>query len=329
MQREKRNKILKFSAFIAAALVIIILLSQMDRIVRKIGIGGKGAIDNYNDMKTVYLNGEAFLPKKNIITFLVIGLDDFGKVQSSGSYNNTAQADFLMLCIIDKENEKYSFIHINRDTMTSVDILGVTGVKAGEDTMQIALSHTYGNGLSKSCDNTVRAVSRLLYGINIDFYLSMNMDAISSFTDYIGGVPIVIEEDLTIIDESFVKGASVNLTGPLALNFIRARSSLPDSTNIARMNRQKQFLNAFVDKIKKTEITDSFLDGAYSSIKDYSVTNCDIFMLDTLVDYINAYSFGGIISPDGEAVKGAEFMEFYVDQQDLQKIASELLYEKR
>ena len=58
MQREKRNKILKFSAFIAAALVIIILLSQMDRIVRKIGIGGKGAIDNYNDMKTVYLNGE-------------------------------------------------------------------------------------------------------------------------------------------------------------------------------------------------------------------------------------------------------------------------------
>ena len=95
------------------------------------------------------------------------------------------------------------------------------------------------------------------------------------------------------------------------------------------MNRQKQFLNAFVDKIKKTEITDSFLDGAYSSIKDYSVTNCDIFMLDTLVDYINAYSFGGIISPDGEAVKGAEFMEFYVDQQDLQKIASELLYEKR
>ena len=105
MQREKRNKILKFSAFIAAALVIIILLSQMDRIVRKIGIGGKGAIDNYNDMKTVYLNGEAYLPKKNIITFLVIGLDDFGKVQSSGSYNNTAQADFLMLCIIDKENE--------------------------------------------------------------------------------------------------------------------------------------------------------------------------------------------------------------------------------
>ena len=52
-------------------------------------------------------------------------------------------------------------------------------------------------------------------------------------------------------------------------------------------------------------------------------------MLDTLVDYINAYSFGGIISPDGEAVKGAEFIEFYVDQQDLQKIASELLYEKR
>ena len=69
MQREKRNKILKFSAFIAAALVIIILLSQMDRIVRKIGIGGKGAIDNYNDMKTVYLNGEAYLPKKKYNNF--------------------------------------------------------------------------------------------------------------------------------------------------------------------------------------------------------------------------------------------------------------------
>ena len=50
--------------------------------------------------------------KKNIETFLVLGLDKFeGQVQSS-SYNNDQQADFLMLFVFDNDKKEYSAIVI-------------------------------------------------------------------------------------------------------------------------------------------------------------------------------------------------------------------------
>ncbi|MGN1095781.1 MAG: LCP family protein [Eubacteriales bacterium] len=327
---EKKKKIILAIAVIVLIAALLLLFTQLDKILIKISDGdGKGALDKWNEMNTVIIDGEEYIRRKNLTTFLVIGVDDFGKVQSSGSYNNQGQADFLLLVVVDKKNETYSLIHINRDTMTLVDQLGVTGVKVGERVEQIALSHTYGNGLNKSCENTATAVSKLLYGAKIDYYISMNMDAISRLTDYIGGVEVTIKGDLTEFDKSFTDGATVNLTGESALNFIRIRASLQDSTNLSRMERQKQFLSALISKMKNIQMTDSYINGMYDTVEDYIVTNCDIFTFEKFADYISSYEYRGIVSPDGEAKLGEEFIEFYVDNADLKRIAADMLYDKK
>ncbi len=329
MRTDTIKKIAIAAGVLAVIVLIVVMLSQLDNIFSNhIDNSGDNALDSWNKMNTVTIGDEEYQHKKHIKTFLVMGIDEFGKVESSGSYNNTAQADFIMLVVVNDDTKSYSVIHLNRDTMTLVDQLGVLGNKVGEEVQQLALAHTYGNGLESSCENTARAVSKLLYGAKIDYYISMNMDAISKITDYIGGVPVTVGEDLTVIDARLYEGANVTLTGDLALDFIRERSSLTDSTNISRMERQKIFMRAFVQTIKNQDINTAYLEGLYNSISDYTVAN-DIEGLYSFIEKVNSYDFLELVSPAGEAKVGAEFMEFYVNDTDLQRIAKELLYDKK
>ena len=49
--------------------------------------------------------------------------------------------------------------------------------------------------MESSCENTVDAVSDMLYGIKIDGYIAMNIDAIKVINHLAGGVPVTIEDD--------------------------------------------------------------------------------------------------------------------------------------
>ena len=86
--------------------------------------------------------------------------------------------------------------------MTQIRILGVTGEPAGTFTGQLALAHTYGSGEEDSCENTVLAVSNLLYGMEIDHYVSLTMDGVALLNDLVGGVTVEVLDDFSGIDDS-------------------------------------------------------------------------------------------------------------------------------
>ena len=56
--------------------------------------------------------------------------------------------------------------------MTPITILGVLGDRSGVRTAQVSLSHGFGDGGAQSCEFTVDAVSNLLLGTQIDFYIA-------------------------------------------------------------------------------------------------------------------------------------------------------------
>ena len=73
-------------------------------------------------------NGEKYVVRDDVQTLLVIGLDTFGEqAEGEDSYNNDKCADFLALLVFDKTSKSYSVIHLNRDTITDVTVLGVGG----------------------------------------------------------------------------------------------------------------------------------------------------------------------------------------------------------
>ena len=277
------------------------------------------------DDQTLIYQSKAYALKDNVETFLLIGIDKFEDSALEDSYKNNQQADFLMLFVIDHDAEKVSAVHINRDTMTNVNILGLNGNKVDTVVRQIALSHTYGNGKEISCNNTVNSVSTLLNDIKINHYLSMKMDAVAIINDLVGGVEVTVKDTL---NESWVQGETVLLKGDQALLYVRARQGLEDSSNIARMARQKQYASALYEKyLSCVENDESFSINAVTKLAEHIISDRSATQLKQLTEKIADYALQDILSIDGEARVGNEFMEFYADQDAIDQLIIELFYD--
>lgn len=275
----------------------------------------------------VYYDGSWYAPRQDLETILLMGLDEFVEETSGEGYTNSQQADFLLLIMLDHEAEIVSAIHLNRDTMSDIQILGVKGVPAGSFTGQLALSHTYGDGGRISCENTVEAVSNLLYGISIDHYLSLTMDAIPILNDLVGGVEVTVLDDFSEVDSSMVQGETVLLRGQQALTYVRTRKGLEDSSNLHRMERQRQYMLGLMEQLRCASAEDpDFMLNAVLSVNDYFVSDYTVEQLSALANNTGSYHFGDIYTLEGDAVQGEQYMEFYVDETALQHLVVELFY---
>jgi LCP family protein required for cell wall assembly len=283
--------------------------------------------DTSEAVNTIYYNGQPYVQNPNLSTLLLMGIDDY-EVEESNTYRNSSQADFLLLAIFDSENKTCTLLQLNRDTMCDVPVLGALGDYIGLTTEQLALAHTYGKGLEDSAENTVNAVSRLLYNVPVDNYLALTMGGITILNDMVGGVTVTIEDDFTGVDDTMVQGETVTLMGEHAENYVRARYSMTDdATNIARLRRQRTYMSALTEALRASVKADSlFALELYSALADYIVTDCAV---DALADYsaqLVDYTLSDIVTPEGEAVKGETFMEFYVDEDALQQLVIDLFY---
>ncbi len=287
-----------------------------------------GSVDtDTTDEGQIYVNGTSYIPNKNLEVLLLIGVDKYESQLQDDSYNNTEQADFLMLLVIDKSAETYTLLHLNRDTMTEIPILGVRGEQAGTLTGQLALAHTYGNGGADSCRNTVEAVSNMLYGIDIDHYLAFTMDAVVKINDLAGGVTLTVSDDLTSASPKLSKGATVTLDGEMALAYVRTRYGLKDSSNLRRMERQRQYLTALQSALNtKMSTQEDFMLDVLEAISPYMTSDCTANQLSKLYDRIELYKNNGIQTIEGDAVKGEEYMEFYPDEDALKQQVIRLFY---
>ena len=274
-----------------------------------------------------YYNGTAYARREDLETVLLLGVDKFEGETPEG-YINNQQADFLLLLVMDKQNETCTPIQLNRDTMTQIQILGVTGEPAGTFTGQLALAHTYGSGEEDSCENTVLAVSNLLYGMEIDHYVSLTMDGVALLNDLVGGVTVEVLDDFSGVDDSLVQGETVTLKGQQALTYVRSRGGLEDSSNLHRMERQRQYLAALQGQLKAAvQQEDGFTLDALLQLNEYMVSDCTVDQLSDLGDSLATYQVGDILTTPGDAQEGEEFMEFTVDEDALQQLVMDVFYE--
>ncbi len=272
-------------------------------------------------------NGIEYELKDGVRTLLVLGLDKFDEAETVEGYTNDRQADFVMLMVIDDTAKTVTALHLNRDTMADIPVLGIAGEKIGMVNKQLALAHTYGNGEEVSCRNTADAVSSLLYNISIDHYVSVTMDSVPVYNDLVGGVEITVLDDFAGIDDELVKGETVTLMGDKALTYIRSRKGLEDSTNSTRMVRQRQYLNALYQKTVECKNNDeSFVLDASVKMTDYIVSDCSINQLTELAQAIIDYEFTEIRTIEGNNVVGEKHMEFFPDIESLKKNVVELFY---
>lgn len=312
---------------IIAILILVLVLVYSGLRILESTVFNKGTGNSQDSpSKTIHRDGVDYYPKQDMTVILVAGVDTEGSMVSSGSYNNSAEADMVALLVFDESTRSMNVISINRDTMTDVQVLGIGGKKAGTVHTQLALAHAYGSGLRDSSENLRDTVSMLMYNVQIDYYLTINMEAINLLNDAVGGVTVNVTDDFSAIDPSIPMG-QVTLKGQQATNYLRSRHGLGDQLNLSRMQRHQEYIRGFLTALRtKYESEPSFVLSAFEQINPYMVTNCTTSSISGLLDRYGDFELGEMLSLKGENNAEHEYMEYHLDKDALDELILKYLY---
>ena len=322
---------------IAAAIALIVGLFSVMRAVEvehsKVTVSYSDEAPGYDPddgRASIYHEDAWYTQREQVETWLLMGVDKYeSQTQQQSSYRNDQQTDFFLLVVVDHAEQTCTPIQINRDTMAQQKVLGMGGAHVGTVTGQLALAHTYGSGGSDSCRNAVDAVSNFLMGTTIDHYVSLTMDAVAVLNDALGGVTVTVLDDFVGIDDTLKKGETVTLGGKQALTYVRTRKDMEDSSNLARQQRQQQYIGAFYQRfMERSEQEEGVFAKALLQVSPYMVSDCTVEQLSQLATAVETYHVDDIFTIEGDAVKGTEYMEFYADEQVLTTLLLDVLYEK-
>ena len=234
------------------------------------------------DESLTYYNG-GWYARRDVETVLVMGVDKYAAQTSGDNYNQQQQADFLLLLVVDRTAGVCRVLPLNRDTMTEITALGLAGEQVGTFNGQLALSHTYGSGGLDSARNTGRAVSSLLYGVDIDHVMAFTMDAVPVINDAVGGVTVLVEDDFSAVTDQLPMGQEVTLHGDLALTFVQSRGDMGgEKTNINRMSRQAAYLRGLYTRLQSAAQDEGFLTQLLLELSSYLTTDCTANQLNDL-----------------------------------------------
>lgn len=279
------------------------------------------------EVNRIFQNDQWYVENTNITTWVFFGLDKYKEELEDEDDSSSTQADFIMLVVFDEENQTYSTIQINRDTMVDIDVLSLDGTSiTGSVFAQITLAHAYGTTLVQSAENLVRAVSSFIYDTQIDYYISFPLDIVSVVNDLVGGVELEILYDYSAQYPEMIVGETVTLTGEQALSYVQQRYGIEDQTNEQRMQRQIQYLEALQQTIAAKQYDSRFTLDLLLGVSDYIYTQASFTLLQNAMDMYSSFEHVANYTIEGETVLGDEFMEFYADDTQLMELILELFY---
>ena len=277
---------------------------------------------------TISYNGKNYMLNKNIVSVLVMGVDRDSIEENLGSGNN-GQADVIFVATIDTSTKKTCIIPISRETMVDVNLFTSEGAYAGTTYEQLCLAYAYGNNIKECSENVLKSVRRLLYGINVTSYLTIEMKAIENLTDMVGGIEVNAIENINAKKLTTVKGQRTVLNGEKARVYISYRDDDIEA-NTRRMARQKQFLSALMNKTGNAILNDfTKLSEFYNTLSPYYNTNVSFAQITYLAQNCLVKNFGDSLeykTIEGTHTEGEKWVEFHADQDSLLQTVIDVFY---
>ncbi len=264
---------------------------------------------------------------KDVISLVLLGLDsDKKREQKRMGY----RSDTIIVAAIDLVKKEATMISVPRDTRTMVKRLDKQGNVISQNYNKINAAYAFGPGRSKySYQNSLDAISHLFGGVELDYYVGIDMDGIIPITDAVGGVTLTM--DVSIPKYGLVKGKEVLLKGKKAYGYVRERH-VPgtDGSDISRTQRQQRFVKAFLARVKEMGPVDA-VPRLYRQTAKYVDTNLNLEQMAALalvlkdmdLDTIRIVSLPG----SSQYINGTSY--WLADEAEVRNLIAETFYQEK
>lgn len=319
-------------------ILMVVLLLLLSPFLLFFGICQKGKtglkVSQDEAAQTVIWNGKEYQYREGLVNILCLGIDratDLTEYDISGNRIQNGQSDAILLVSIDTENAQIRVLAVPRDTMVTLSLYSADGLFKGNMDGQITLQYAYGDGVEQSCELVRQRTEELLFNIPIQRYAAINLRAIATINDAVGGVELTMSEDYTDIDPDFEEGATIRLEGEQALNFIRRRDTGVAGSAFTRLNRQKQYMSAFAAQAKEAVRSDITMPiYLLKALEPDMLTDISADEMLYLLTEAADLSLSGedvYILPE-DIVGGKIYEEYEPDEEEIRQLVLELFYEE-
>ena len=262
----KRRGFMKAKRFFLSLLVILLGFFGtkfiLDRLVENQKELAYKDIPNYNDNAVKTADGEYLI--------LLVGVDKNGDDDTNTDFTRT---DTIMLLKADTKTGKMDLMSIPRDSR----------IKIRDKFDKVNHAHAFGG-----IELTMQTLRSFL-GLDIDYYVQINYQALINIVDALGGVDYDVPEGITIDKGKVqIKPGPNHLDGNEVMWFLRTRN-IYNNGDIGRVNTQQGFVKAMVDEIVKKSKNMNIMTFISNYIK-YVKTNLPMTAIMDLAGNINSFS---------------------------------------
>jgi len=211
------------------------------------------------------IQSEKKIANKEPINFLLLGINK--------QYGGKGTAETLLVLSLDPKTESLNLITIPRDTRA--EIVG----KGTEDRINKAYSHG-------EADMAIASVENLL-GMELDYYVQLNLAGVSDLIDGLGGITINNELDIDIeeLDIKLTPG-ELHLSGTQAYRYVEMLANY-QGDEIDFTTIQDEIFGAIIQK-STTSITINKLETFADFLGDNLTTNLDFQNIEYLLQNYTA-----------------------------------------
>lgn len=284
----------------------------------------------------VTYQGKEYKYNDDMINILLLGIDKKGNIEDEVQ-GIQGLADTIILISVDTNNNNLYMTAIPRDTITEIRQTDVEGNFVQTTKDKLTLQYGYGKDAQESNELMVKTVSNLMRNLPIQRYCAINLDAIPILNDTIGGVDVTALETVQSSNGTvyFTEGENVHLEGDTARQYIQIRDVNQVGSAMGRLNRQKQYINAFYSQGVAAVKKDLGLPlSLYNALQPYMYTNInleDVTYLGTEMLHMN-FDPSQLTQIPGEAVFDENYKDgrtvFNVDEDGLQQWIMQTYYKE-
>ena len=212
--------------------------------------------------------------KGDVVNILVCGIDfEEGRSYSDAS-SNDGMTDMILYCQYDIKGGALRMLQISRNSMVTTQNRKLT-LSNGKT---YAVSNYQINSVALSNGGSIAALADVIYDqyhLPIDYYVTIDMQALVEMVDNFGGIEVYIPHDMSFAGSALKQGYR-NLDGSSAEFFVRCRHGEGYSnSDIDRLNMQRYFYAGLFKRVRSMGITD-VLNQLPLVINNYIHTDMDI-----------------------------------------------------